>query len=159
MFQFCQIQNNRKLFTDRRTDKQKDRQTNQIIEAPPWSLIRIWNVCCYSHYYTFPYIYKFGQIKVFQKMSTDRQTGRGTDRQTNLLMEAPSRSLKTPLTLRYQNIVQDILEVKEKLSRYQWLGCLDIKDEVSELKKEVFGYIDSYSDWRWCELDLIDDRM
>ena len=94
MFQFCQFQNNRKLFTDRQTDKQKDRQTKQIIEAPPWSLIRIWNVCCYSHYYTFPYIYKFGQIKVFQKISTDRPTDRGTDRQTNLLIEAPSRSLK-----------------------------------------------------------------
>ena len=82
MFQFCQ----------------KDRQTNQIIEAPLWSLIRIWNVCCYSHYHTFPYIYEFGQIKGFQKISTDRPTNRptdqGTDRQTNLLIEAPSRSLK-----------------------------------------------------------------
>ena len=89
MFQFCQFQNNRKLFTDRQTDKQKDRQTNQIIEAPLWSLIRIWNVCCYSHYHTFPYIYEFGQIKGFQKISTDRPTNRptdqGTDRQCQLL--------------------------------------------------------------------------
>ena len=54
--QFCHFQATQKMFTDRQTDKQKDRQTNLLIETPSLGHMENMMLRCYFQNFNFSHM-------------------------------------------------------------------------------------------------------
>ena len=94
--QFCHFQATQKMFTDRQTDKQKDRQTNLLIETPSLGLIGIWKIWCWDATFKTLISHIWSQIKIFLKTKNPNKTiDQVTDWKINLLIEAPPLLHKT----------------------------------------------------------------